>query len=136
MEGLHKRTFTAWEPFDENAKKIFKRYKVGELAGLENTIKRNIKFTAKYFVMLKLTFDNQEITDNKDLFRKLVQIQAGYYYWITLIDGSKQKESISIKFETMDDLEFEKLYSDVFNVCLKILGLKSEELELELLHLT
>ncbi len=134
MKGLHKRTFSGWEPVDEQAKKIFKRYKFGELAKLEHTIIRNLKFTAKYFVMLKLTFDNQDITDNKDLFRKLVQIQAGYYYWITLIDGSKQKESISIKFETMDDLEFEKLYSDVFNVCLKILGLKSEELELELLH--
>jgi len=133
MKGFHKRTWTAWEPVDEQAKKIFKRYKVGDLAELENTIKRNPKFNAKYFVMLKLTFDNQEITDNKDLFRKLVQIQAGYYYWVTLIDGSKQKESVTIKFEEMDDLEFEKLYNDVFNVCLKILGLKSEELELELL---
>ena len=133
MEGLHKRTFSAWEPVDDQAKKIFKRYKVGELAKLKNTIERNLKFTAKYFVMLKLTFENQDITDNKDLFRKLVQIQAGYYYWITLIDGAKQKESVSIKFEKMDDLEFEKLYNDVFNVCLKILGLKSEELELELL---
>ena len=133
MKGLHKRTWTGWEPADEQAKKIFKRYKFGELAELENTIKRNLKFTAKYFVMLWLTFDNQDITDNKELFRKLVQIQAGYYYWVTLIDGTKQKESVSIKFEEMDDLEFEKLYSDVFNVCLKILGLKSEELELELL---
>ena len=133
MKGLHKRTWTAWEPVDEQAKKIFKRYKFGELAELENTIKRNLKFTAKYFVMLKLTFKNQDITDNKDLFRKLVQIQAGYYYWINLIDGAKQKESVHINFEAMDDLEFEKLYNDVFNVCLKILGLKSEELELELL---
>ena len=136
MKGLHKRTYSSWEPVDDQAKKIFKRYKVGELAELENPIKRNLKFTAKYFVMLKLTFENQDITDNKDLFRKLVQIQAGHYYWITLIDGSKQKESISIKFESMDDLEFEKLYNDVFDVCLRILGLKSEELELELLHFT
>ncbi len=133
MKGLHKRTFSAWEPIDEQAKKIFKRYKVGDLAELEHTIKRNLKFTAKYFVMLKLTFENQDITDNKDLFRKLVQIQAGYYYWINLIDGTKQKESVRIKFDAMDDLEFEKLYNDVFTVCLRILGLKSEELELELL---
>lgn len=133
MKGLHRRTFSAWEPVDDQAKKIFKRYKVGELAELENTIKRNLKFTAKYFVMLKLTFENQDINDNKDMFRKLVQIQAGYYYWINLIDGTKQKESLHINFDSMDDLEFEKLYNDVFNVCLKILGLKSEELELELL---
>ena len=134
MIGSHRRTLTAWEPVDDKAKKIFRRYKFGDLADLENTIKRNLKFTAKYFVMLKLTFENQDFADNDELFRKLVQVEAGYYYWITLIDGTKQKESLSIKFEEMDDLEFEKLYNDVFNVCLKILGLKSEELELELLN--
>jgi hypothetical protein len=133
MKGLYKRTYSAWEPVDVEAKKIFKRYKVGELVELEHTIKRNLKFTAKYFVMLKLTFENQDLCPNIDLFRKLVQIQAGYYYWINLIDGAKQKESVTIKFTKMDDLEFEKLYSAVFDVCLKILGLKSEELELELL---
>ena len=134
MKGLHKRTYSSWEPIDEQAKKIFRRYQYGDIAELEHKVKRNLKFTAKYFVMLKLTFENQDITPDKDLFRKLVQIQAGYYYWIDLIDGTKQKESISIKFESMDDLYFEKLYNDVFNVCLRILGLKSEELELELLR--
>ena len=133
MKGLHKRSYSGWEPIDENAQKIFRRYKFGDLADLENTIKRNLKFTAKYFVMLKLTFENQDFANNMKLFRKLVQVEAGYYYWITLIDGSKQKESLSIKFEEMDDLTFENLYNDVFDVCLKILGLKSEELELELL---
>ncbi len=133
MEGSWRRTWTAFEPVDDNAKKIFRRYKFGDLADLSNTIKRNLKFTAKYFVMLKLTFENQDFADNAELFRKLVQVEAGYYYWITLIDGAKQKESITIKFDKMDDLEFEKLYNDVFNVCLKILGLKSEELEMELL---
>jgi len=133
MKGLHKRTFSGWEPVDDNANKILRRYKFGEVAELENTIKRNSKFNAKYFVMLKLTFDNQDFADNMEMFRKLVQIQAGHYYWVTLIDGTKQKESKKIRFEKMDDLEFENVYNDVFNVCLKILGLKSEELEMELL---
>ena len=133
MKGLYKRSYSGWEPIDENAQKIFRRYKFGDLADLENTIKRNLKFTAKYFVMLKLTFENQDFADNMKLFRKLVQVEAGYYYWITLIDGSKQKESVSIKFEEMDDIEFEKLYNDVLTVCLRILGCSSEELEMELL---
>lgn len=133
MKGLHRRTYSSWEPFDENAEKIFKRYKVGDVAELENTIKRNTKFNAKYFKVLELTFNNQNLTEDKKTFRKLVQIHAGFWHWINLIDGTKIKESDSISFENMDDLTFENLYSKVFDTCLHILGLKSEELELELL---
>ena len=133
MEGLHKRTLSAWEPIDENAQKIFRRYKVGETAYLGNTIKRNIKFNGKYFKVLALTFQNQDLTNDSETFRKSVQIHAGFWHWITLIDGAKQKESDSISFENMDDLAFEELYNKVFDVCLHILGLKSEELEMELL---
>lgn len=133
MKGLFKRSYAGFEPIDENAKKIHKRYKVGEVAEFEHKIKRNIKFNAKYFAVLNLTFQNQDFAVTMDAFRKAVQIHAGYYYWINLIDGTKQKESLSIKFEKMDDLKFEELYNAVFNVCLKILGIKSEELERELL---
>lgn len=133
MDGLHKRSYSAWEPIDENAMKIFKRYKFGETAKLSNTIKRNIKFHAKYFKVLELTFKNQDLTNDSKTFRKIVQIHAGFWHWIKLIDGTSIKESDSISFENMDDLTFENLYNKVFNVCLHILGLKSEELELELL---
>ncbi|KKL98264.1 hypothetical protein LCGC14_1826130, partial [marine sediment metagenome] len=50
-----------------------------------------------------------------------------------LMDGTKTKEADEIKFTKMDDLQFEDLYNKVFNLCLHILGLKSEELEMELL---
>ena len=133
MKGLFKRTYSGFEPSDENSQKIMKRYKFGELAELENTIKRNLKFHKKFFAVLNLTFQNQDYTDNEKTFRKIVIIEAGYYHWIELVDGSKQKEANSISFENMDDIEFEDLYHHVFKVCLKILGLKSEELEMELL---
>lgn len=133
MKGLFQRTWSAFEPVDDNAKKIFKRYKLGDTVELEHKAKRNIKFHKKYFAMLNLTFQNQDITDDSKLFRKLVTIAAGYYHWIELIDGTKQKEANSISFDSMDDLEFQDYYNDTFNICLKILGCKSEELELELL---
>ena len=133
MKGLHKRTFSAWEPIDEQAKKIFKRFKVGDLADLEYTATRNIKFHRKYFKVLDLTFQNQDITDDRDDFREAVQIEAGFWHWQKQIDGSEAKRSDSISFPKMDDLVFEDLYNKVFDVCLKILGCKSEELELELL---
>ena len=136
MEGLHKRTLSAWEPIDENAQKIFRSYKVGETACLGNTIKKNNKFHGRYFEILDFTFQHQDLTHAKKTFSSSVQIHAGFWHWITLIDGTKQKESDSISFENMDDLAFEELYNKVFDVCLHMLGLKSEELEMELLKFT
>ena len=133
MIGQYKRTYSAWEPIDDNAKKIFKRYKVGDIADHEHTIKRNSAFHRKYFAVLNLTFQNQDFAKDFDIFREVVTIEAGLFNWVRLIDGEEQKRANSISFAKMDDLQFSYLYSKVFDVCLAILGLKSEELELELL---
>ena len=115
MKGLHKRSYSGWEPIDEKAGKIFRRYKFGETALLENTIKRNVAFRGKYFKVLELTFQNQDLTNDSNTFRKIVQIHAGFWHWIKLIDGTSVKESDSISFENMDDLKFEDLYNKVFD---------------------
>ena len=132
MKGLHKRTYTGWEPVDEQANKILRRYKFGELAELENTIKRNVGFHRKFFAVLNLTFKNQDKAENMTDFRYYILIKSGHYHLI--LDGMDAiKVPDSISFENMDDIEFQLLYNDVFNVCLRILGCKSEELELQLL---
>ena len=133
MKGLHKRTLSAWEPIDESAKKVFNRYKFGDLVELEHKAIRNVKFHRKFFSMLNLTFQNQDITDNQNDFREAVTIAAGFYHYQKQVDGSEIKRANSISFSKMDDITFSELYNKVFDVCLKILGLKSEELEKELL---
>ena len=133
MKGLHKRSYSGWEPIDENAQKIFRRYKFGDLKEIDITETRNIKFHRKFFAVINLTFQNQDKYDNDTFFRKALTIESGYYHWIPLMDGTKTKEADEIKFTKMDDLQFEDLYNKVFNLFLHILGLKSEELELELL---
>jgi hypothetical protein len=134
MKGIFKRTWSAFEPDDENAKNIFKKYKLGDVIELEHKARRNVKFHRKYFAMLNLTFQNQELTQNENDFREAVQIAAGYFHYQKQLDGSEVKRSDSISFEKMDDVTFADLYSKVFDVCLKILGCKSEELEMELLR--
>lgn len=134
MKGLHKRTLSGWEPVDDHGNKILKRYKVGDLVELEHTAKRNVRFHRKYFGVLNLTFLNQDITDDRNEFREAVQIHAGFWHYQKQIDGSEIKRSDSISFSNMDDITFSDLYNKVFAVCLKILGLKSEQLEKELLR--
>ena len=133
MKGLHKRSYSGWEPVDDSAKKIFKRYKFGELVDLEHKAVRNIKWHRKYFGIINLTFMNQDLTEDKNEFREAVQIHAGFWHYQKLLDGSEVKRSDSISFAKMDDITFGDLYNKVFTVCLHILGCKSEALELELL---
>ena len=133
MKGIFKRTYSGFEVSDENSAKIFKRFKFGDLAELEHKATRNIKFHRKFFAVLNLTFQNQDITEDKNGFREAVTIEAGFYHYQKQIDGSEIKRANSISFSKMDDIAFEDLYNKVFNVCLKILGCKSEELEKELL---
>ncbi len=134
MKGFFRRTFSGFEPVDDNAKKILKRYQFGETAELENTIKRNVRFHRKLFAVLNLTFQNQDISKNENDFREAVTIAAGFYHYQKQVDGTEIKRADSISFSNMDDTTFELLYNKVFDVCLKILGCKSEELESELLQ--
>ena len=134
MKGIFKRTFGSFEPIDENAQKIFKKYSFGDEIELDHKASRNIKFHRMFFAMINLTFQNQDITDNQNDFREAVTIAAGYYHYQKQIDGSKIKRADSISFDNMDDLKFKLLYNDVFDICLKILGTTSEELERELLR--
>jgi len=134
MKGIFKKTFSSFEPVDDKAKKILKRCVFGDEVELEHIAKRNVGFHRKFFAIIKLTFDNQDYTENIDIFREIVTIHAGHFHFIELIDGTKAKRANSISFPSMEQYEFEDVYSDVFNVCLKILGCKSEELEKELLR--
>lgn len=133
MKALYKKTFSAWEPIDEQGLTILNRHKLGDIVEIEVKAKRNIEFHKRFFAIINLTFQNQDISDNINDFREAVTIAAGYYHYQKQVDGSEIKRADSISFSSMDQLYFEQLDNQVFNICLKILGCKSEELELELL---
>ena len=65
MRGIFKRTFSGFEPIDDNAKSMLKKYKFGDEAEIEIKQKRNVKFHRLFFAMINLTYNNQDITDYK-----------------------------------------------------------------------
>ena len=78
---------------------------------------RNYKFHKKFFALVNLVFNNQEIYNNIEHLRKELIISAGHYELIfDLETGEQKKEALSIKFSSMDEIEFNKVYSDVLNV--------------------
>lgn len=89
---------------------------------------RNIKFHKKFFALLNVAFDAWEapamehagipVQKNRDRFRKDIIIACGFYETTVNLAGKVRLEAKSIRFDRMDDDEFEKLYSKAIDVIL------------------
>jgi hypothetical protein len=106
------------------------RLEVGEICNIEFVFPRNPKFHKKFFALLNFAFDAWEpdrirkqykghpVRKNFERFRSDVIIQAGYYEQTFDLDGNMKLEAQSISFGSMDDIEFERVYSAVADVIL------------------
>ncbi|MCK4827969.1 DUF1367 family protein [bacterium] len=88
---------------------------------------RNIGHHKKYFSLLNLTFDNQELFNNIDDMRAYLQMKAGYYKRIQTPDGEMIIPE-SISFASKDQLAFEEIYSRVMDQVCLFLDLTNDEI--------
>jgi len=105
--------------------------KTGSAYAVKDTSTRNYPHTQKYFVMIRMAFDNLPEVYNEKYptelsLRKALQVAAGYFDIIYYLDGGFAKVSQSISFASMSQEEFEKLYSAVLDVILKHFGFGRE----------
>jgi len=91
---------------------------------------RNYEFHKKYFALIKLGFENQERYKNKDHYRYVMQMKAGFYESIETDKGTIWLPK-SISFGSMESHEFNDLYEKVLNEIADDLGLGTDELSQE-----
>lgn len=103
----------------------------GEMFLLDLIFPRNWKYHRRFFALLQLGFDSwepdrkrksykgREVSKNFDQFREDITILAGYYVQTFDLKGRMTLKAQSISFASMDDLEFERVYSDVVDVLLR-----------------
>ena len=96
-----------------------KKLKVGEEYQCEVKQPRNLKFHKKFFALVNMLFENQEIYNNPDRLRKDLIIEAGLYDEWADFQGVMQREAKSISFAKMTENEFSELYSKVIDVIVK-----------------
>lgn len=114
--------------YDED-KEALKRIKVGQAVEVTFKRKRNYDFHKKYFVLVNLLYENQELYDNVDELRRDIAVECGYFTErVNKFTGEVIKEPKSIKFGSMDQEEFEKLYSDTIDLVIKLIDCDREEL--------
>lgn len=119
----------SYRPMDEQTAELLKRHKVGGYYKAKFTEMRNPGFHRKFFALLNIGFDAWEPEEKLykgqkaekcfNRFRKDCTILAGYYCSTYDINGDLKLEAESIAFGSMEQDEFEKLYSSVANVILR-----------------
>ena len=109
----------------------YKKLPLNEVFEVTYTKKRNSKFHAKFFALINLCYQNQNHFNNFEHLRKELIICAGHYELIFNLDtGDQKKEALSISFASMDETQFNQLYSDVLQViCDKFLFDKEDVLD-------
>lgn len=116
-------------PCDPGAQEFITKLKAGAGVRAKITKVRNIGFHRKFFALLNIGFEAWETPQGEyagvkiekefDRFRKDVVILAGYYTPVYNMKGEVRLEAKSISFGSMEQDEFEKVYSAVANVLLR-----------------
>jgi hypothetical protein len=103
----------------------------GEILEVMFKFIRNWKFHKKFFALLNYgfecweperkhkTYKGRPVEKNIDQFREDITIAAGFYIQTFDMEGRMKLKAKSISFASMDDVEFEKVYSAVANVLLE-----------------
>lgn len=118
-------TFTpAYDSDFEIAKKI----KVNSFYEFDFKKPRNYMFHKKFFALINLAYHNQDIYNNIDDMREDLIIDAGFYRTTENKHGETVKKALSISFASMDEIEFNNLYSRIADVIVKWLGIEKQDI--------
>lgn len=134
MKMLQVRTLGGYKPAFGQDYENAKRHKAGDIIEWECKEKRNSGFHRKFFSLLELAFQNQNTTDHREAFRKWMIINAGYFTLVQFPDGTSEKIADSISFAKMDQEQFERVFQDVLQVAINVVGAKEEEILKELIN--
>ena len=118
-------TFT---PAYDSDLEIAKKIKVNSFYEFDFKKPRNYEFHKKFFALINLSFHNQDTYNNLDDMREDLIIDAGFYRTTENKHGGTVKKALSISFASMDDIEFNNLYSRVADVIVKWLGIEKQDI--------
>jgi len=80
--------------------------------------------------LINLVYQNQSTFNNREHLRKELIIASGHYdLSFDLETGEQKKEAQSLKFSSIDEIEFNKIYNDVIEVIVNKFQWKSDEIK-------
>ena len=132
MKLLVVKTTFGLKPAYDSDLENFKKIPLNEIFEIEYKKRRNVRFHRKFFSLINLYYSNQDNYTNVDDLRHDLLIVSGFYEDKTnYLTGEITRVSKSLKFSSMDELEFNQVYEAVKNTISKLLSVSNEELERE-----
>ena len=108
------------KPVDELDQKELFNLKDGQIYSCEIKKPRNIGYHRKFFAMLNLCFDNQDVFNSLENFRKEMLKASGYFNSYVNHKNITVYEAKSISFSNMSQDEFQEVYEAVFMTILTV----------------
>lgn len=127
-----RKTLTGFIPADEESRALGAKFKRDVVYRADVVKPRNYQHHKLCFALLTMTFQNQEQYDSFENFRKAVAMEAGHCEEFHTLDGEVMRCPKSISFDSLDEIEFTKVMSDMMTVCCRILQVTAPILEAEL----
>jgi len=115
VKELFKKTAQGLIPATEDAQILFDKIPFGDLCKGEYIKKRNYKNLQRFIKFIDAAFDMQDFYEDKEHFRKSVQMIGGHYEELIIIGKKGEEPTVqfipkSISFDEMDELEFSALF--------------------------
>jgi hypothetical protein len=127
-----RRTLSGFAPADEPSLETMRKYKVGNVFRADVTKPRSYQHHKLIMALLNLTYANQDMYDDFEMFRKAVAVAAGHVQELVTVDGEIIRLPRSINYDTLDEIEFTKVAGAMMTVCCRLLkGIGADELEAE-----
>lgn len=131
MELLFQKSPTGLVPACEEASDWLKRKKLGATILVDPREPRNGAYFRKWWALVKLGYDywsenaatieykGERVLPDFDRFRKDVTISAGFYYPVVNLKNEVRIEPESLKWASMTEERFDKLYEATIRVLLE-----------------
>ena len=85
----------------------------------------------RFFAFIQTAFDMQDTYDNKEVFRKYLEMLAGHFDTVIAArTGEAMYWPKSINWDSLDEDEFRKLFTEVVNAFLGWYGQKLDDMQI------
>jgi hypothetical protein len=126
-----RKNLSGFVPADEPSMEIARKFKVNEIYRADVVKPRSYQHHKLCFALLNLTYANQERYSNFEDFRKAVAIAAGHTEELVTLHGEIVRLPASLSYDTLDEVEFTRVFAAMMTVCSELLGVERPDLQME-----
>lgn len=91
---------------------------------------RNPKNHRRFFAFVKQAFDMQDHYDEQEVFRKVLQLKAGFFDLVVSEKGQNVYLPKSVAWDQLDEIEFKELFTRVVNAFIRDFGGRLNDIQI------